>query len=636
MLTLIAAALSATAAAQESQREPELQGAAPDSLRHANTASILFDRNLNTFNWIGRLSLDTTLARMHVSVAAQLLDNIIQPEGGSSSTAPGSESTQGSFALGLRQPLSDAIGVDARWSSLVFADDRGIGLSNAASHTLLLGMSYSPAAPLSLTPLGGYRWERQGDTQDRGPALGLEADLRPIDLDGYLFAGSGRFRRDAVTPRVLENHNAELSIYKPFGALSHDSLDIGFLQTRREFYSQGDSAIESRTDRLFSLANMLAYNVSDNMAASVFVSIGDRVLDKDLRALFDAARSATAFDTQIGEFRLDTWFQLAYQGGAGGPAAVLKLGYSERSESHLAKAPANMAPNIAVLFDERNREEQTSDNYARRVSLTGGLTLPFSPSTQLFLSGSSGILRYDTPSDLNLEDRDELLVVLTLGLRHRFTRTLEALVTLDGTLSHLVYLLAERSANNNINRVLRLAPRTIWQPASWLSTTNGFEVLANYTVYDFEAQTALVRSFSYRQFSWVDSTQVEFSPRVGLDFFTYLKLYERGLLKWDDFRERTENSYVDRTVALQVRFTPGETAEFALGIRYFSQSRYIFNDGVRTPDTFTSSVGPTTAIRWLIGPHSRLQFEGWYERRRQSDGSRKSLASMTMHLYVHL
>jgi hypothetical protein len=636
MMTLLAAAVCATAPAQESQREPELQGAAPDSLRHANTASILFDRNLNTFNWIGRLSLDTTLARMRLTVAAQLLDNIIQPEGGVSSGAPGSESTQGNFALGIRQPLSDVTGLDARWSSLVFADNRGIGLSNAASHTLLLGMSYSPVAPLSLTPLGGYRWERQGDTQDRGPALGLEADLRAVDFDGYLFTGNGRFRRDAVTPRVLENHSAEISIYKPFGALSHDSLDLSFLQTRREFYSQGDSAIESRIDRWFSLANMLAYDVSSDLAASVFVSIGDRVLDKDLRVLFDAARSATAFDTQIGEFRLDTWFQLAYQGGAGAPSAVFKLGYSERSESHRAKAPGNMAPNITVLFDERNREEQTNDNFARRVSLTGGLTLPFSRSTQLFLSGSSGILRYDTPSDLNLEDRDELLVVLTLGVRHRFSRSLEALVTLDGTLSHLVYLLAERSANNNVNRVLRLAPRTLWQPASWMSTTNGFEVLANYTVYDFEAQTALVRSFSYRQFSWIDSTQVELSRRVGLDFFTYLKLYERGLLKWDEFRERTENSYVDRTFAMQLRFTPGETAEFAVGIRYFSQSRYVFNDGVRTPDTFTSSVGPTTSIRLQIGPHSRLQFEGWYERRRQSDGSLQSLASMTMHLYLHL
>jgi hypothetical protein len=176
----------------------------------------------------------------------------------------------------------------------------------------------------------------------------------------------------------------------------------------------------------------------------------------------------------------------------------------------------------------------------------------------------------------------------------------------------------------------------IWRPAPWLSTRNTFEVLANYTVYDFEKQLALVQSFSYRQFSWIDTTRVDFTARVGLDFFTYLKLYERGSLKWEEFREKTENSYVDRTLALQLRFSPAESAIFAVGMRYFSQSRYVFTDGVKTPDAYTSSIGPTCAIRWMIGPHSRLRFEGWYERRKQPDGLFRSLATFTAQIYFQL
>jgi hypothetical protein len=633
---LLIAATGYAASAQESQREGDLPQGTSDSLRHANTASILFDRNLNTFNWIGRLSLDTSFTRTHVKVGAQILANIIQPEPGSAAGVGTSESTQGNFTFGIHEPLSDVTGIDARWSSLVFADSRGIGLSNAASHTALLGMSYMPLDALSLTPLGGYRWDRQGDIQDRGAALGLEAELFPVDLDGYRFTGTGQLHRDAVSPRVLENHAGQLSVFKQFGISSHDSLDLSFAQTRREFYSRGDSAIESRTDRYFSIANMLAFEVVNNVMASLFVNVGSRLLDKDERTLTDLAISPTSFNTQIEEFRLDTYVQLAYHTDDNATSALIRLGLSERSESHRAKAPDDMPANVAVLFGERNRQEQTKDNTADRVAFTGAIALPFSRSTMFLLSGSSGILRYDTPSDLNLEDRDELLVVLTLGLQHRFTSSLEALVTLDGTLSHLVYLLKERSANNNYNRILRLSPRTTWRPVSWFSTVNAFEVLANYTVYDFEQQAALVRSFSYRQFSLIDSTQVGITNRVGLDFFTYLKLYERGLLNWDEFRERTENSYVDRTFALQLRFRPEDVTEFAVGIRYFSQSRYVFKDGLKSPDSFTSSVGPTCAIRWSIGPHSRLQFQGWYERRRQTDGSLRSLASMTMHLYLHL
>ncbi len=635
-LALLVPSAVLLAPGQESQREPEPSAATPDSLRRANSASILFDRNLNTFNWIGRLVLDTVFARTRFTGSAQLFANTVQPEEGSGIGARSSESTQKNMTLGVRHPFSDGTELDARWSSLVFADNRGIGLSNAASHTLLAGVAFFPTDVLSLTPLGGYRWDTQGGLHDRGPALAFETELLPIEIDGYRFAGTGRLRRDMVDPRVLENHSARLGVYKPFGAFSRDSLDLGFLQTRREFYSRGDSAIESRTDRSFSLANLLAYEVARDIVASIFVNIGSRALDKDERTLFDAAYSPTTFSTRIEEFRLDTYIQAAFQGSEDAPSAVVRLGFSERSESHRAKAPEQMAPNIAVLFGERNKQEQTKDNLAQRAALTAALAIPFSASSRFFLAGSAGILRYDTPSELNFEDRDELLVSATLGLHHTFSRSLEALLTLDGTISHLVYLLKERSANNNYNRVLRLAPRTTWRPASWFSTTNAFEVLANYTVYDFERQVALVRSFSYRQFSWIDSTRMEFTPKVGLDFFTYLKLYERGLLKWDEFRERTENSFVDRTLAVQLRFSPDRTSVFAVGLRYFSQSRYLFKEAVKQPDSFTSSVGPTCLIRWIIGPHSRLQFNGWYERRRLPDGTYRSLASMTMHLSFHL
>jgi len=634
-LCAVLAAAIPLAVGQESQRGTE-QETASDSLRRTNAANVVFDRNLNTFNWLGQVSLDTSIARTRVALGAQLLANIIQPEGGTSGGARSSESTQGNLRLAVTHPLTTYSSITTRWSSLVFADNRGIGLSNAFSHILLAGVSFQPTDDFSLTPLAGYRWDGQAGLHDRGAALGLDADLRPMDFDGYLFTGNASLRRDVVDPRVLENHIVRLGVYKPFGALSRDSLDVNYLQTRREFYSRGDSVIESRTDRVFSLSNLIAYEISREFLTSIFVNVSTRLLDKDERTLFDAALSPTAFDTQIEEFHLDTYVQLSYQTVDNRTSGAVRLNYSERSESHRAKTPDQMTAGVAVLFGERNRQEQTKDNYARRVALTGNARHRLCAATEISLAGSAGILRYDTPSLLNYEDRDELLVAVSLGVHHVFSRAVEAHVLLDGTLSHLVYLLKERSANNNHNRVLRLAPHTTWRPTPWLSTQNGFEVLANYTVYDFEKQLALVQSFSYRQFSWIDTTRVECTDRVGLDFFTYLKLYERGSLKWEEFRERTENAYVDRTFAAQLRFSPDESALVAVGLRYFSQSRYVFTDGVRSPDLFTSSVGPTCAIRWTFGPHSQLRFEGWYERRRQPDGAFRSLATFTMQMYFHL
>lgn len=621
--------------AQESGRESGTAIAGPDSVLRLNAASILFDKNLNTFNWAGRMVLDTVAGRTRIAAGANYLSNIILTDAPGGGTTRASESTQQNLRLQASHPLTGGVDLRGGWSSLVYSDNRGVGLSNASNHTILGGADLTPWSFLTLSPLAGYRWDRQGSIIDRGPALDLGAALHALDLDGYRFAGDARFRRDMLAPRTLENHTAHTLIEKSFSAESRDSLALGFQRTGREFYLYGDSAIESRTDNVFSFANLLSYDISPALGAEVFVTVNSRGLDKDTRRLRSVPGSSVTFDTRIEEFRLDTWVQAWYSPPDGSSSALMRLGYSERSETHRAKAPGTMSPAIAVQFAERNRQEQTKDNTARRVSLAGSASVPVSSLDRIAIAGSASILRYDTPSDLNREERDELLVALSLGSWHRVTRHLDVGIALDGTMSHLVYLLKERSANNNINRVLRFSPRTVYRPFPWLTSLNAFEVLANYTVYDFEKQVAVARSFSYRQFSWMDSTQVEFSPRVGLDFYAYLKLYERGMLRWDEFLERTENSTVDRTFAVQVRFAPTPSLLLALGLRYFSQSRYVYMDTIREPDTFFSSVGPTSLIEWAFGGHGRFQFQGWYERRRQSDGSFRSLASMTMQIFLH-
>jgi len=622
------------ATAQESQREAGLPPGTPDSLQRMNTASILFDQNLNTFNWIGRLAVDTTIAGTRIAVGSQYLANIIQLEGAPPGAPRSSESSQQQINLLLGRPLNTTTEALARWSSLVYSDNKGIGLSNASSHAVLAGLDLMPLPLLTVTPLAGYRWDRQGDIRDRGPSLDMGADVHDLDIDGYRIGGSARLHKDFMDPRTLENHIGGIGIEKPFGPLSRDSLALGFLRTRREFYTLGDSAIESRIDRFFSLANVLDYELNRNTTAGVFVQIGSRALDKGQRRIL-GPKTVLPFDTEIEEFRLDTHIKGQYRSDDGRTEGMVRFAYTERSESHRAKEPDPMPPNIRVLFEERDRQEQTKDNLTRHVALAGTFVLPLSLSDRFFLAGSGSMLRYDTPSEQNREDRDELLVALTLGTTFRVSRYLDLALMLDGTLSHLVYLLKERSANNSVNRVLRLYPRTTFRPVSWCTTTNAFEVLANYTVYDFEQQAAQVRSFSYRQFAWVDSTRLEFTHRIGLDFFAYLKLYERGQLKWEEFSERTENAFVDQTLACQIRFTPAFGTVFAAGVRYFSQARYLFQDGLRQEDSFSSSVGPTCAIAWEIGLHSRVDFRGWYEHRKYADGTVRSLASMTMHVILH-
>jgi hypothetical protein len=91
----------------------------------------------------------------------------------------------------------------------------------------------------------------------------------------------------------------------------------------------------------------------------------------------------------------------------------------------------------------------------------------------------------------------------------------------------------------------------VYRPVRAVTSINTLEVLANYTVYDFEQLLTSVKSYSYRQFGWLDSTSFDLTHSLGIDFYSYWRVYQRGQLNWSEFRERLENSATEQTYALQ-------------------------------------------------------------------------------------
>ncbi len=625
---------------QEIQRSSETSTTYVDSLFRRNSASILFERNLNTFNWIGTVAIDTAAFGNHIKLNEFYSSNVILIEGTSTSPEQRLQSSQQQLSLMLNRPLNDVVSVQGRWSSLIYSDNKAVGLSTASINSILGGIEYTPDPYYTITPLIGHRWENQADARDRGLSYNLGARTNNIDLDGYQIAGNAQYQQDRVDPRLLEQHFARLGAQKIFLGNSRDTMEIRFNKNRREFYTSASGALESRIENIFSFTNLLDYEFDRNFVTSIFVNVYSKSLDKDYRPVSAFARAPAQYNTGIDEFRLDAFIQGVYRNEENGLSLSSRLSHSERNERHFAKNPTQ-----GFLFDtsstiipirQAQEQEQTKDNLTRRTSLAGIIGLPFSRSDNLLLSGAASILRYDTPSEANVEDRDELLVALSLSTFHSFSRYLNFSFTIDGTLSHIVYLLKDRSANNNINRVLRFSPRTVYRPFEQLTTINSFEVLANYTVYDFEQQAAQVKSFSYRQFGWMDSTSLEITRHIGLDFFVYLKLYDRGQLNWKEFTERRENSFVDKTYALQARYSPEPGTVFAIGVRYFSQSRYTYAGVQRSLDSFLRSFGPTCLIVWRLNTFSEIGLKGWYEQRRLGDGETKALANMTMNINILL
>ncbi|HTY01734.1 MAG TPA: hypothetical protein VMG09_17040 [Bacteroidota bacterium] len=596
-----------------------------DSLLPRNASSVLMDRNLDIFTWNGRLFLDTSFAGIRANIKEQYGATVVQL---ASDPTQRLQSNQQQASVSLTVPIAGPLAATGRWNSFIFTDSRGIGLSAASMHSTLAGLLYTPIPALEISPSAGYRWDNQSGFRDRGPSYQLLATLHTIDEDGYLVKGNGQLHFDRLSPRQLVDNNLQAGVERSFGSYSNDSMEVAVYQLRREFYAP-DSSIESRQETYVQFVNLLGYNFSPTIKATAYVSVISHQLDK-LLLYGEGLRPHDAFDTRVDEFNLDTYLETSWRPLEGRSSASVRFGHYERDELHnVLSAPEQT---IGPLLTDRTQQEQSKNNLASQNEISGHAFLPLSWSDEVSVSGRASLLRYDTPSNLNDEDRDELLVTASVGTLHRISPIFTLGVTLEGTVSHLVYLLSDRSANNNINRVLRLTPIMEYRPAWFFRTTNGFEVLASYTVYDFEQSNSSVQSYTYRQFGWIDSTSMELTNRIGLDFFAYLKLYERGQLNWDQFTERLENSYVDKTVSGQVRFSPLPTLMFAVGLRFFSQVRYVYDENGKSVDSYLRSLGPTCSVLWYPGPHSVVDFRGWYENRRQTDGSVRGLPSLTLTL----
>jgi len=253
-----------------------------------------------------------------------------------------------------------------------------------------------------------------------------------------------------------------------------------------------------------------------------------------------------------------------------------------------------------------------------------------SPSDEISLESSAGILRYDTPDTLNNDDRDELLINIAGRELHRWNEYLQISVSLEATLSHIVYLFSERSANNNWNRIFRFSPELIYTPSKAMRMVNTFAVLANYTVYDFETIVPSVKSYSYREFAYLDTTSYDMSSQIGLDVMLEARLYERGELQWKQFTERPQQYFREVTFSPSLRYTMESRLVCAVGFRSFAQNRFRYDGTKRVPDGNFLSYGPTTTVSLTLSASSRLDIQGWKEFQKETSLPTREVSNVMM------
>lgn len=599
--------------------------AAPDS----NDAGIRFERNLNTYLWNFKADFSGRDSGFAADVHDRYSSSFIEQN-------QNSLRDEHTLWLNALRRISSAMDLDLEASTFTLSDNQSLDVSNAALHTGLVGVSIRPLPYISVTPLVGFRVDRQQDQTDQGWNYKLSSQLDSVDINGYETLASLRLNVSNLSPRYFRSNGAQLFFAKDFLEGSFDSLRFQWSNNRWDFYIPADSVmqkefgvkenIRSRVDEIYNVSNTLHYAVGKELSAVVQTLVETRTISNAFRYKSLLEPTMIPYDVTVQEQRLEGGIDLNYR-DINNIFASVGIHTSERDERHILQKIDGVDPDIQQSASE---QETQLDNIQHRTSLRGIFSMPVSSNDFVSFESSAGILRYDAPDSTNTDDRDELLITLSGRESHRWNEYFNISVTVEATLNHIVYLLAERSANNNWNRIFRLAPELTYTPSPAMRMVNTFEVLANYTVFDYETLIPTVESYSYRQFAFLDSTSYDMSSSMGFDVLLHVRLYERGELQWKAFTERPQQYFREVTFSPAVRYTIQERLVCAAGFRSFVQNRYLYNGAARVADGNYFSYGPTTSIVLMAPSGWRLEIQGWKEFQKETNQPTRDVSNIMM------
>jgi hypothetical protein len=532
---------------------------------------------------------------------------------------------------GVGYNLTEDINISANYNGQFYSDDRSFQLRGSSSNMAYLSSVYDglyKGSQVYSMLNAGYKVESQFEETDKGPSVSGEFSIYNLALSDFLVDGQLKLGYETIDPRKKSLIYSNLFFERSFNNnLARNEFDGVFSRIRKDFYFPADANtiqqygvnnnIEKRIESIFKFFDRFDYSISQNAAIVVTLNPNYRKITKENTYIpFAPTLQPTIYDTDIQEFSISgdaalnlQFEKIDYQ---------LKAYFRERDEKHFLLNPSRIGGNFVKIIEDR---EAAKNNHSSIFKLSSNLFYNINLMNRVELSGSASIFKFDTQSEANYDDRDEVGFLIYLGHRFNNLRNLILTTSVDLNLYHTVYIFSQKSSNNNWNRVLRFTSKSFFTPTDWFRNIGTFSVLANYTVYDFQDIVSTVKSYSFRQMNLKDSLIVNFTEHIGTDIYAELKLYERGELNWSEFTQRPINYYEDKIINSELNYFFNKFITLSAGYKYFEQRRFNYVNGERVFDTFVRTSGPFAALKIYWRRNSIVEILGSYDYYKYGDGT---------------
>lgn len=540
------------------------------------------------------------------------------------------------FSLNLNYNFFNELDFGLSANNTILSDSRTLEINQSSISNILIFSKIKPFKDFSIAPFSGYSNNRQIGENDYGFVYGFEAGGEKVNISDFQIDADFKFRNEDISPRKNFSRYVNLNFLNYFERNVHNNFNIKYYQSQKDFYINADSItsqtfqiknnIQSRIETGYNIQNRFFFDeLIDILTLDATGKISLRNIERGLKYKSREVQSTSIFDSQIDELKLELDASVTYR--SRNFNSSIRFTMNEKDEKH--KAIMFQGINEA-FFNQREESEQQKNNTSNYATLSFDGDMNLSETDKITLNIYQSKLKYDTPSQLNDDDRDEILSIARIGYYKMLNPFFTAFINTEGSFSHTVYIFASRSSNNNINRTIRLKTGGEYT-GSVLSSYNSFDVSANYTVYDFEDLTSPLKSFSFRQFTAIDSTTIKLSSTTSIFLFGYIKLSEQGILNWNSFSERPTRAlkeiYFEPRIIL---YRAGSL--FSVGIRYFSLSTFNYKGKELNLDSEYNSIGPSTIIKARLFNKLSVSLQGFYEFISLTESENKQQANLNFQI----
>jgi hypothetical protein len=490
--------------------------------------------------------------------------------------------------------FSASNGIDAT-AAAGFAQAEQLGIN--ATGGIMRGTFYTPTLPVtdntllsasSLVDERFYAERSERYSNDRASFAAVSAlgnTVSPDSNHAYLTAGLSRqdffFAADSTDATVKQERTA-------LSMLLFDSLNYPIVDRT--------SAGTELTGTINVLFAPQSISRTSDLPASELTSSGFA----DISSLLVPSQVSDLHIATAG--RLD--FQLTKKF-----LASAQMSYDDNSEnvSLLSNEIAGVDPSLLTKFSET----LNASSYSERTTIAGG-SMRYSPNTRDVFQVSIGdrLLNYDTPSALNDDDHDELISTASADYTRYFSDQLNAGLDLRGTRTHLVYLMSDRSAQNNVSQSLSLTSHADYVTPTMFARASG-QVYATYTVLDYLDSIPSIEgigNYVLRGMTLSDTLLFPTGIRlfhntasVTIEEGASLQVDERGSYDVPSFSEQLDTRTSALSAALLAGLTDSSGAapwSVHAGVRAFVLSR----DGQNTVSLSAAGVFEELERQTRIGP----------------------------------